>query len=38
MVLSFYERLYSHRIRRVADDRVVWSLSKRRHFEVKVIL
>jgi len=35
MVFSFYEQLYSHRIRHGADDWVVWSLSKWRHFEVK---
>jgi hypothetical protein len=35
MVLSFYERLYSHRIRLGAVDRLVWSLSKRGHFEMK---
>jgi hypothetical protein len=35
MVLSFYERLYSHRIRHGADGKIVWSLSKRGHFEVK---
>jgi hypothetical protein len=35
MVLSLCERLYSHRIRHGAIDRLVWSLSKRGHFEVK---
>jgi len=35
MVLFLYERLYSHRIRHGAIDRLVWSLSKRGHFEVK---
>jgi hypothetical protein len=35
MVLSLYERLYSHQIRHGAVDRLVWSLSKRGHFEVK---
>jgi hypothetical protein len=31
----FLERLYSYQIQHGADDRVVWSLSKRGHFEVK---
>jgi hypothetical protein len=35
MVLSLYERLYSHQIRHGAVDRLVWSLSKRGYFEVK---
>jgi len=35
MVLSLYEQLYSHQIRHGAVDRLVWSLSKRGHFEVK---
>jgi hypothetical protein len=35
MVLSLYEHLYSHRTRHRAVDRLVWSLSKRGHFEVK---
>jgi hypothetical protein len=34
MVISLYERLYSHRIQHGAVDRLVWSLSKRGHFEV----
>jgi len=37
MVLSFYERLYSHRIQHGAVDRLVWSLSKRGHFEVTLL-
>jgi len=35
MVLSLYERLYSHQIRHGAVDRLVWSLSKRGYFEAK---
>jgi hypothetical protein len=35
MVLYFYEWLYSHQIQHGAVDRLVWSLSKRGHFEVK---
>jgi hypothetical protein len=35
MVLFLYERLYSHRIRHGAVDRLVLSLSKRGHSEVK---
>jgi hypothetical protein len=35
MVLSFYEQLYSTRIRHGEVDRFVWNLSKRRSFEVK---
>jgi hypothetical protein len=35
MVLYFFERLYSYWIRHGAVDRLVWSLSKREHFEVK---
>jgi hypothetical protein len=35
MVLSFYEQLYSLRIRHGDVDRLVWNLSKRRSFEVK---
>jgi len=35
MVLSFYECLYSLPIRHGAEDRLVWSLSKWGHFEVK---
>jgi hypothetical protein len=35
MVLSLYEQLYSYWIRHGAVDRLVWSLSKRGHFEVK---
>jgi hypothetical protein len=35
MVLSFFARLYSHPIRHGAEDMLVWSLSKRGHFEVK---
>jgi hypothetical protein len=35
MVMSFYEQLYSIRIRYGEIDRVVWNLSKRRSFEVK---
>jgi hypothetical protein len=35
MVLSFYEQLYSTRIRHGEVDRLVWNLSKRRSFEVK---
>jgi len=35
MVMSFYEQLYSTRIRHGEADRVVWTLSKRRSFEVK---
>lgn len=34
MVLFFYEQLYSTRIGEV--DRLVWNLSKRRSFEVKI--
>jgi hypothetical protein len=35
MVMSFYEMLYSSRVRHGEVDRVVWILSKRRNFEVK---
>jgi hypothetical protein len=35
MVMSFYELLYSIRVPHGEVDRVVWSLSKRRNFEVK---
>jgi hypothetical protein len=35
MVLSFYEKLYSTRIRYGEVDRLVWNLSKRRSFKVK---
>jgi hypothetical protein len=35
LVLSFYEQLYSTRIRNGEVDRLVWNLSKRRSFEVK---
>jgi len=35
MVMFFYEQLYSIRIRHGEVDRVVWTLSKRRNFEVK---
>jgi hypothetical protein len=35
MVISFYEQLYSIRIRHGEVDRVVWNLSKKRNFEVK---
>jgi hypothetical protein len=35
VVLSYYEWFYSHRIRHGAVDRLVWSLSKSGHFEVK---
>jgi len=35
MVLSFFARLYSSSVRHGADDRLVWSLSKRGLFEVK---
>jgi hypothetical protein len=37
MVLSFYERLYSNRIRHGAVDKLVWNLSKRGIFEVKTL-
>jgi hypothetical protein len=37
MVLSFYERLYSNRIRHETIDRLVWNLSKRGIFEVKTL-
>jgi len=35
MVISLYERSYSHRIRYGVVDKLVWSLSKRGHFEMK---
>jgi len=35
MVLSFYEQLYSTRIRHGEVNRLVWNLSKRMSFEVK---
>jgi hypothetical protein len=35
MVLSFYARLPFYPIRHGAEDRLVWSISKRGHFEVK---
>lgn len=35
MVMSFFDKLYSTRIRHGEVDRVVWNLSKRRNFEVK---
>jgi len=35
MVISFYEQLYSIRIRHGEVDRLVWNLSKKRNFEVK---
>jgi len=35
MVLSFYERLYSHPIQLGAEDMLVWGPSKRGQFEVK---
>jgi hypothetical protein len=35
MVISFYEQLYSSRIRLGEVDRVVWNLSKKMIFEVK---
>jgi hypothetical protein len=35
MVMSFFEQLYSTRVRHGEVDRVVWILSKRRNFEVK---
>jgi hypothetical protein len=35
MVLFLYEWLYSHPIRNGAEDRLVWSPSKRSQFEVK---
>jgi hypothetical protein len=35
MMISFYEQLYSIRIRHGEVDRVVWNLSKKRNFEVK---
>jgi hypothetical protein len=35
MVMSFFEQLYSIRIRHGEVDRVVWNLSKKRNFEVK---
>jgi hypothetical protein len=35
MVISFYEHLYSSRIRLGEVDRVVWNISKKRNFEVK---
>jgi len=34
MVMSFYEQLYSTRVRHGEVERVVWNLSKRRNFEV----
>ena len=35
MVMSFFDQLYSTRVRHGEVDRVVWNLSKRRNFEVK---
>jgi hypothetical protein len=35
MVMSFFEQLYSTRVRHGEVDRAVWILSKRRNFEVK---
>jgi hypothetical protein len=35
MVMSFYEHLYSIRVRHGKVDRVMWNLSKRRTFEMK---
>jgi hypothetical protein len=35
MVISFYEQLYSSRIRLGEVDRLVWNISKKRNFEVK---
>jgi hypothetical protein len=35
MVMSFFDQLYSTRVRHGEVDRVVWNLSKRRIFEVK---
>jgi hypothetical protein len=35
MVMSFYEQLYSIRVRYGEVDRAVWNRSKRRNFEVK---
>jgi hypothetical protein len=35
MVMSFFEQLYSTRVRHGEVDRAVWTLSKRRNFEVK---
>jgi hypothetical protein len=35
MVISFYDQLYSSRIRLGEVDRVVWNISKKRNFEVK---
>jgi len=35
MVISLYEWLYSHRIWYGVVDKLVWSLSKRGHFEMK---
>jgi hypothetical protein len=35
MVMSFFEQLYSIRIRHGEVDRVLWNLFKRRNFEVK---
>jgi D-hexose-6-phosphate mutarotase len=34
-VMSFYEHLYSIRVRHGEVDRVVWNFSKMRNFEVK---
>jgi hypothetical protein len=36
MVISFYEQLYTIWIRHGEVDRVVWNLSKKRNFEVKI--
>lgn len=35
MVMSFFDQLYSTRVRHGEVDKVVWNLSKRRNFEVK---
>jgi hypothetical protein len=34
MAISFYEKLYTIRIRPEEVDRVVWNLSKKMNFEV----
>jgi hypothetical protein len=35
MVLSFFEQLYSLKLRQREDERMIWCLSKRGIFEVK---
>jgi hypothetical protein len=35
LVLSFFEQLYSLKLRHGEDDMMIWSLSKRSIFEVK---